>query len=111
MRRPLVACCIAALGVLGAVAAPAAVHETRATGAMVFSETTAVARVAVAAVPSPQSSVPPLAGLALFVAAAAVGAALLGYVTRQRRRAVLVPVLSSAVRLRGPPAVGSSLSD
>jgi hypothetical protein len=106
MRRSLVALAVAALCVLGTTGAGApAAHDARRPGAVGVGEATAVARLAVVAIPAPQSSAPPLAGLAVLGGTAVVGAALLGYVARQRRRALLVPILTSAVRLRGPPAV------
>ena len=105
MRRPLVALVIAALAMLGGATESTARHDAGLMGTAAVRETTSVARVAIAAVPAPQSSVPPfLLGLAVLAAAAAFGAARLGYVARQRGRAVLIPVLTSAVRLRGPPA-------
>jgi hypothetical protein len=109
MRRPLVALVLAVLSVLGAEAASSGAHEVRATGTPVFNELTAVARLAVAAVPAPQSSVPPLSGLAVLLAAAAIDAAALGYAARRCRRAVFLPILTSPVRLRGPP--GSRVPD
>jgi len=104
MRRALAALAVASLFGFGAIGASAGTGPNAVHPAHAFAEATAVARLAVVAVPTPPPHASPLAGLAVLVAAAALGAALLGYVARQRRRADFVPVLASAVRLRGPPA-------
>ncbi len=105
MRRSLVALAAATLCVLGATGATsAAAHPAQRAGAFAIGETTAVARLAVVSVPAPQSSIPPLVVFGVLGAGSVVGGALLGYFARQRRRAVIVPVLVAGVRLRGPPA-------
>ena len=110
MRRALAALAVATFVAFGAadVGAPASPHAPG--PAFAFSEATAGARLAVVAVPAPQSALPHLAGFAVLAAVTAIGAALLGYVARQRRRATFAPVLASVVRLRGPPARRATVS-
>ena len=105
MRRSLAAFAVAALCVLGAAGATsAAAHDLPSSGALAAREATSVVRVAAVAVAAPQPVLPPLGVFAVLVAAALIGAVVLGYLARQTRRAVFVPVLASTVRRRGPPA-------
>jgi hypothetical protein len=105
MRRSLAAFAVAALCVLGAAGAGSVTtHDLPSSGALAFSEATTAVRVAAVAVPAPQPMLVPLGVFAVLVATAFAVAVLLGYLARQRRRALLVPVLASPVRRRGPPA-------
>jgi hypothetical protein len=104
MRRTLAAFAVAALCVLGAGATTAASRDLPRATALAVGEATAVVRVAAVAVPAPQPALPSLGAFAALVTAASLAAAALCYLARQRRRAILVPVLASNVRRRGPPA-------
>jgi len=104
MRRTLVAFAVAALCVLGAAnGSSAATHDLPRSGAPAIDEATAVVRVAAVAVTTPQPALPFLGGYAMLAGSTVAGALALGYLVRSRRRAVLVPVLVSTVRRRGPP--------
>jgi hypothetical protein len=105
MRRLVAAFAVAALCVLGVTGASSVpVHELPSSGAASVREATSVVRVAAAPVSVPQLVLPPLTALAVLVAAAAIGALALDYLARQRRRALVVPILTTTVRRRGPPA-------
>jgi hypothetical protein len=104
MRRTFAAFAVAALCVLGAASASsAAAHDRPSVGATSVHEATAVVRVVAVAVPAPQLALPFLAVVAVLATAAWAGGVGLAYLARQRRRAVLVPVLASTLRRRGPP--------
>jgi len=104
MRRALAALAVASLFGFGAIGAGGGAASLARPPAHAFAEAAAAAHVAVVAVPAPHAATPPLVGFTVFVSGAAIGAAMLGYVTRQRRRARFVPVLAFTVRRRGPPA-------
>jgi len=104
MRRALAALAVASLFGFGAIGAGGGAASLARPPAHAFAEAATVAHVVVVAVPAPHAAAPPLVGFAVVVASAAIGAAILGYVTRQRRRARFVPVLAFTVRRRGPPA-------
>ena len=104
MRRALAALAVAGLFGFGAIGAGGGAASLARSPAHAFAEAAAVAHVVIVAVPAPRAAAPPFVGFAVVVASAAIGAAILGHVTRQRRRARFVPVLAFTVRRRGPPA-------
>jgi hypothetical protein len=105
MRRAVAAFAVATLCVLGAAGTnTVASHDRPSSDAPAVHQATSVVRVAAVAVPAPQPLLPVFGGFAVLAASALAGAVALGSVLRRRRRAVLVPVLASTVRRRGPPA-------
>jgi hypothetical protein len=113
MRRSTAAfgMAIASLCLFGTVAASPAGAVAPGPSAVSVAEATTAARFAVVGVPAPRpSSTPSVTTFGVLVAAAALGALVLGYLARQRRRSVAVPVLAWVRPVRGPPRAAAPRS-
>ena len=109
MRRALAALAVVSLFGFGAIGGGGGAASLARPPAHAFADAATVAHVVVVAVPAPHAAASPLVGFTVAAAGAAIGAAMLGYVTRQRRRARFVPVIAFTVRRRGPPVRAAHL--